>query len=420
MVKVSASTRRFILAIAILTAGILGYFSIRDALAEYYVRLGTLGALEEATRLEPSNARNWDALARYWQFSFEKPDLDRAVIAYRKALELAPHSASTWLGLASAYESEANLNAARAAFIEAKRSYPASADASWEYGNFLLRRDEQTEGFLEIRGAVEANPALGLEAFLLCRHFEQDVDSILDRVVPPIVSVYWDILWELTSEGRTGQGLSVWSRLVALHPKLQTREAFFFVEGLLNEGRWTEAKQVWSEALSLMDLPRLNDARGSLIWDGGFETDIVGSGFAWRIHPRPNVVISYDQKSRHSGMRSLRIDFGSREDSDFADVCQRVVVDPNSNYELSAWLRTRELVPERGLFLQIKVLGQPGNQSAKSSELSGTNEWTRVWTPWVSPNSRQLAEVCMSRLSSISSNRTATAWVDDVSLVKVD
>src|SRR5260370_547569 len=99
MVKVSASTRRFILAIAILTAGILGYFSIRDALAEYYVRLGTLGALEEATRLEPSNARNWDALARYWQFSFEKPDLDRAVIAYRKALELAPHSASTWLAV---------------------------------------------------------------------------------------------------------------------------------------------------------------------------------------------------------------------------------------------------------------------------------------------------------------------------------
>ncbi len=421
MLRVPVSARLVALALAVLTAGFLSYFSIRTALAAHYLGLNTLNGFEKATQLEPSNAMNWYFLGRYWQFNFENPDLDRAVSAYRKALELDPRSANIWLDLASAYEGEADINAARTAFLNAKRVYPVSGDVAWRYGNFLLRQNELAAGFLEIRHAIEADPTRGLEAFEVLQHFESDFDSILDRGLPPIANVYIDAIWRLTDEGRTNQGLKVWSKLVALHPKLSSREVFFFVDGLLNNNQTGEAEKVWRQAVALMDLPKVEDAPSSLIWDGGFETAVIGGGLAWRIQPWPNVMIGHDRSVRHSGMGALRIDFGVGENSDFAGVCQRVVLEPNATYELSGWLRTREIAQGRGMFLQLAEPGMPWNRHAKTSELAGTTEWTRVSTRWVSPDHPRLAEVCLARLSGLESNKVpATVWVDDVSLLKLE
>ena len=200
LVNISRSRIPLALALSIATAVFLGYFSIRAALASHYVELDTLNGFEKATQLEPSNAWNWYLLGRYWQFNMENPDLDRAVSSFRKALELNPRSAEIWLDLASAYESKTDVNAARKAYLEAERVYPASADVSWSYGNFLLRQNEKMEGFVEIHRAVEADPTRGLGAFLLCRHVEPDLDVILDQVLPPNVAVYQAVIWELTDE----------------------------------------------------------------------------------------------------------------------------------------------------------------------------------------------------------------------------
>jgi tetratricopeptide (TPR) repeat protein len=374
--------RLLTLALAALTAGFLSYFSIRAALANYYLGLNTLRGFEKAVELEPSNDQNWYSLGRYWQFNIENPDLERAVSAYRKALELNPRSTKIWLDLGSAYESETDLNAARKAFLEAKRVYPASADVSWRYGNFLLRQNEKTEGFLEIHRAVEADPTRGLEAFLLCRHVEPDLDVILDHVLPPVPAVYQHIIWVLTDEKRSEQVLKAWSKFFALQPRITTRELFFFVDGLLANGRTIEAQTVWRQAITLLGLPKVEDPPGVLIWDGGFETDVTGSGLAWRFQPSPNIFIGYDKRVKHSGTRALRIDFDFGENSNFMGVCQRVVVEPNVAYELSAWLRTREMTEGRGIFLKLAAAGIPWKEYATTPELAGTNEWTRVSTHW--------------------------------------
>jgi tetratricopeptide (TPR) repeat protein len=422
--QISQSGRRLVVALAALTAGVLVFWGIRNALAVYYSGLGTLNGYQKATQLEPENELNWYALGRYWQFNIENPDLNLAISAYHKALALNPRSAGVWLDLASAYESENDINAARTAFLQAKRVYPASADVSWRYGNFLLRQNEKMDGFQEIHHSVEADPTRGLEAFLVCRHVEQDLDLLLDRVLPPVASIYLEVIWQLTDDRQSDQALNVWSKLVALQPKLSTREVFFFVDGLLANRRTIEAKTVWRQAVALMVLPKMQDPPSSLIWDGGFETDATGGGLAWRIQPSRNIMIGYDRKVRHSGMRALRIDFGARENSDFAGVCQRVVVEPKATYELSAWLRTQEIPPGRGIFLKLTESGIPWNQwnqSAITPELAGTNGWTRVSTRWVSSDQSRLAEVCLSRLSGLESEKMpVTAWVDDVSLLKLE
>jgi tetratricopeptide (TPR) repeat protein len=421
VVSISRSRRLIALALAIATAVLLGYLSIRAALASHYAKLNTLEGFEKAIELEPSNDRNWHSLGRYLQYNLESPDLDRATSAYRKALELNPGSVETWLDLALAYEAEPEIDAARKAFLEARRVYPASAEVSWRYGNFLLRQNENVKGFLEIHRAVEADPGRALEAFLVCRHVEPDLEVILDRALPPFPIAYQDIIWVLTDENRPDQALKVWSRLFARHPRVRPREVFVLVDGLVATGRIIEAQTVWDQAISLMGLPRVEDPTGSLIWDGGFETDVTGGGLSWRFQQLSHIFIGYDKNVKHSGARALRVDFGARENSDFRGVCQRVVVEPHVTYELSAWIRTRAVTEGGGVFLRIGEMGIPSQQPATTPKLAGSNDWTRVLTRWTAPENSRLAEVCLSRSPGFESDKVpAAAWVDDVSLLEIE
>src|SRR5207245_9936980 len=101
----------------------------------------------------------------FWQYNIENPDGPRAIRAYLVALSLNPGSADIWLDLATAYESEDNFAAARDAFLHARRAYPLSAEGSWRYGNFLLRRGEIDPPFTELRRAVESDPKRCPEPF---------------------------------------------------------------------------------------------------------------------------------------------------------------------------------------------------------------------------------------------------------------
>src|SRR5216684_9403320 len=159
ILRLSSNAQRAVLVAASLAmALILSYFSIRNALAAHYADLQTAEGYERAVHLEPSDPQNWYLLGRYWQYNLDDPDAQRAIRSYLSALSLNPASSETWLDLATAYESESNLVAARDAFLHAKKAYPLSAEVSWRYGNFLLRQGELDAAFSEMRLAIEADP----------------------------------------------------------------------------------------------------------------------------------------------------------------------------------------------------------------------------------------------------------------------
>jgi hypothetical protein len=404
---------------AFLFAVALSFFGIRAALAAHYVGLNTRTGFETAVRLEPNDPGMWYFLGRYWQYDPVEADTGRAIRAYTTSLGLNPLSADTWLDLASAYETEGELDAARKAFLEAKRLYPISAEVLWGYGNFLLRQNELQSAFVEFHRAIEENPQLGAEAVRICRHVEPDFDQILYRVLPPKAEAYQSAVWELINEADAPDALKVWSRLFVLHPKLHSLEVIQFVEGLLHGQQTSDAARVWRQADTLMDLPKMDDPAGSLIWDGGFETNVTGGGLAWRFEQHQNPVISYDHNVRHSGLRALRLDFDQKSISGFVDVCQLVVVEPKTAYEFSAWLRTKDMAKEGGIFFHVATPGLQASPVFETTKLLGTNEWTKVSMPWTSPAESRLAQVCLERLRAYDQHH-GTAWVDDVSLLKLD
>src|ERR1700675_2549511 len=253
----SAAARGALVGVALAVRAFFSSFSVRAARATHYTNTETLHGFERATQLEPGNARNWYLLGRYLQYSFEDSNPQRAISSYIKSLEIDPSATSTWLELAATYESEGNDAAARNAFISAKKNYPLSAEVSWRYGNFLLRQGELEPAFAEIRRSVEADPGRAAEAFSRCLRVEPDANVILDRVLPPNSDIYMAVMEALALDRQIESALKVWTRIVAMHPKIRVLDAFQIVMELRENGRASEAHKVWEQAVGLAGLARL-------------------------------------------------------------------------------------------------------------------------------------------------------------------
>jgi tetratricopeptide (TPR) repeat protein len=421
IVPVSNSAARIaLLFVALVLAAALAYSSCRNALAVYYASLPTRVAHERAVQLEPCNSQNWFLLGRYWQYNLEEPDNARAIQAYRTSLSLDPRSAGTWMDIASVYELEGNTSSARDAFQEAKRVYPLSAEVSWRYGNFLLRLGEFPQAFAEIRHSVFVDPNRAAEAFSRCWRVDPDVQVILDKVLPPSGPIYLDAIRELMADAQLGPALSVWARLVALHPRLPLSEVTSFTDMLLFARRPEDAQRVWTEAATLSDSPPTGDPPGTAIWDGGFESGVLGGGLSWNFPSAPSgVQVGIDSKEKHSGQRSLELGFDGKYNVNFAEVCHLAIVQPATSYKFSAWVRTQELTSDQGIRFRLEWSDNSRGVSADTPEFHGTQNWTRADLAWQSPPDTHQLRVCVARNPSdvYNSRIHGTAWVDDVSLV---
>jgi len=405
---------------AAFAAMFLSYFSVRNARADHFAGVQTRQALERATELEPGDARNWYVLGRYWQFNLEDADAQKAVRAYKIAVSIDPRSTVSWLGLGSAYESAGDLAHAREAFLQAKKAYPLSAEAAWQYGNFLLRQGELESAFTEMHRAVESDPKRGAEAFSRALRAEPDVDRILNRALPPIGDAYVDIIWDQIADGHTDIALRVWDRLVAIHPRLPLRDVFPLVGALRNTKRITDARRVWDQAVVVAGLADLQGPPRSVLWDGGFESGVTGGGYSW-LFPEGlrNVQISIDAQETHSGNRSLRLTFDGKSIVSSMNICHYVPVSPSTSYRFSAWVKTRAVTTDQGVRFQLSSLGTQDNSVAVTPEIHGSEPWTHIEIPWFSGKDVQEVQVCLVRFLSdqLENKINGTTWVDDVALV---
>jgi hypothetical protein len=416
----SPATRAFLVIVALAFATGLSYSGIRNTLAVHDAERTTPEGYERAIQLEPDDARNWYLLGRYWQYNLEDPNNQRAIRAYQTALSFDSHSADTWVDLATAYESEGDVAAARNAFLQATRVYSLSPEVSWRFGNFLLRRGELDAAFAEIKHAVEADPKRGAAAFALCTRFEPDIHTVLERVLPHSQAAYISVISALSEQQQTDQALIVWSSLAALHPHLEINESYPLLVALIRKHQMTEAQRVWEQALAFAGISRPPDPPGSLVWDGGFESNVVDGGLTWYYPPiASGVVITLDTKEKHSGNRSLRLTFNGLRNVNFNDVCQYVAVQPFTAYRFSAWVRTRDISTDQGVRFSLHSFGDSANSVAWTQDVEGTQPWTQVELPWTSGNDVRELQLCVSRLPSakFDSKIHGSAWIDDVVLV---
>lgn len=368
--------RQALLTVCLAASSFIGFQAGEIWLADYRIESQNLETMKRGAALLPGNADSWDRLGRFRQYSFEAPDPSEATEDYRRAIERDPLSANYWMDLASADEAAGDDKQARAAYLRAKALYPISAQVRWNYGNFLLRQAEPSEGYSEIARALQADPSLIPLAISRVWRSSEDVGVLLDKVLPANAEAYAQTLNFFESIHKAEPGLAVWRRLISLGGPLALPRSFPFIEELIREDRAEDARRVWRQALAAAGVPEQEPANHSLVWDGNFSSDFANGGLGWRWEAPLGAEISFDTAPPAVGGRAVRIEFEGGGNTGLAGPSQYLPVEPNRSYHFHANIRTDQITTESGMRFAILDPNHSAEVNLMTENLTGTNLWT--------------------------------------------
>jgi hypothetical protein len=146
----------------------------------------------------------------------------------------------------------------------------------------------------------------------------------------------------------------------------------------------------------------------------------MGGGFAWTYPPpTQGVQIQIDSREKHSGARSLQLTFDGKLNTYLTGPCHEVFVRPATSYLFSAWLRTQSLSTDQGIRFQLRPLGAQDSSTVVTSDVHGSQPWTRIELTWSSGSDVRQMQVCLARYPSQQADNKiqGIAWVDDVALI---
>ncbi len=403
-------------------AGTVSYTVGKVFLADRWNRSSNPASWLRAAAIEPGYGEYWHHLGLYRQWDFEGADLTLAQEYYVKAVQTNARSSRYWMDLASAYEQAGEIARAQEAFEKARADYPISAEVKWNYGNFLLRQGEVSQGFSQVRRAIDTDPGLIPLAISRCWHSSPDVNRLLDEVLPADVDAYFSALDFFSFAHDVDSGLKVWSRLLTLGKTLSLKRVSPFFDEMIEEQRTGDAHLVWKQALPAAGLPFVEPPNHSVVWNGGFEQDPAGGGFDWRETSVTGAVMEIDTTVFHSGARSMRVDFGGGSNLDFMHIFQYAPVEPNRTYHFRAFLRTEGISTESGLRFSLSDPYSGGAVGVLTADLTGTQPWTAVEANITTGPTSRVMLIQLRRLPSrlFDNKLSGTVWVDDVSLVPAD
>jgi tetratricopeptide (TPR) repeat protein len=411
--------RWLIFAGMVFAAGSLALSAARHALVAHWAASSEPGMRLRAAESEPVNADLWYQLGRYRQLDFEHSDLPLAISYYQRATSINPGSPFYWMDLAGAYETAGNTSQAEQAFRKARQLYPISAEAAWRFGNFLLRRDRMPEAFLQIHDAVVIDPKLTALAVSRCWRSTQDIGQILKTVLPDERDDNWGAAQFFVQAREPVPAMAVWERIAAHHASFPVSDSFPLLDMLIETGHADDAQTVWKQALSAAGTPAKADSNGSLIWNGGFERELLDGGFDWRVGPIEGAEMGWDEQIVHSGRRSLRVDFDGTANVDFQNIWQYVPIQPATRYRFSAFFRTEDLSTDSGMRFEIRDVSRPGKPARFTPNLVSTQPWAEEDAEVATGPDTRLLQVVLRRTRSekLGNKIRGTVWVDDVALV---
>jgi tetratricopeptide (TPR) repeat protein len=418
--KTNLRIRWLVCAAVFSVSAVMSWAAVRHGLAAHWARSGQLEQWLHAAAWEPDNPEHWYRLGRYYQIDFENADLPRAISYYQRATAIAPGSAEYWLDLAEAQETVLQLAEAEQAFRRAQQAYPPSAEVSWRFGNFLLRQNRQDEAFGKIHDALSVQPSLTALAISRCWQSTQDIELILNLALPVGAETYWGAIDFLVEAREPVAAMVVWNRLMAEKPSFLLKRAFRLQDMLIETGYGGDARSVWQRSLLEVGAQRDTQSGGSLLWNGGFEQELLNGGMAWRFRPVTGAALSFDGRVAHSQSRSLRVVFDGTKNVDFRQPWQYAVVEPNTRYRLSAYFRTEGLTTNSDLRLEIEETHFGGALQA-TPKLAGTQYWAPSEAEFTTDADTRLVRVVLRRRPSqkLDNKISGTIWMDDVSLAPV-
>jgi tetratricopeptide (TPR) repeat protein len=391
------------------TSTYIAFATIQFA-AAYFAGKPDLADRQRAARLQSGNAEYRNRIGRYFSLVQDWPSAEKN---YRAAVVLNPHRASYWLDLATSYQFLGNRTAQRAALEHAISSDAWTPDVAWQAANLYLSVGDTDRAMQEFRVVLGNDPYLPPSALQLCWRAKPDVNLLLKDVVPPISSVYSAFLELLISREEIGPAASVWAGSVELRQPIENRYIFDYVRFLISKQKVADALKVWGQSATLSSLSTYQPSSENLVVNGDFSLPLLNAGFDWLYEKSTRVSLALDSTQAYFGPRSLRISFEGGPIQD-AGIRQLVPVEPNTNYEFSAYFRSQNLEGAGGPQFVLDDF-YSGESYFTSEPLIGGDTWKQVSGSFLTHGQTQLLQMHVKKTPPGTAIR-GKLWIDAIRL----
>lgn len=414
----NSKSRRLVFAASVIVALFLVAQAAWIWRANADINAKSLASIERGTHLIPGNAEAWDRLGRFRQWNFANPDPAAAVRDYQRAVQDLPLSSYYWIDLATAYEQTGNVDRANDAFQRADAEYPTSAEVAWQYGNFLLREHQVPKGLVDVHRAVAGDPSLIPLAISRVWISTHDVNLLLEHALLPTAGAYFQALDFFLSRHDADSGLIVWNRLMALNQPFAVASAFPLLDALIAADRGTDVTKVWLDSIRASGTTYEPPLASSVVWNGRFTDSFSDGGLGWRWDSPVGVEINFDDPRVAAPARSVRLDFGGGNNTDLDAPAEYVVVQPNTVYRFTAYLKTDAISTESGMRFSISDPNHRGAVDVITDNLTGTHPWTEAIADVVTGAETHFLVLRLYRPPSrlFDNKLSGTVWIADVSL----
>ncbi len=188
-IELRSQLREFSFAVVCLVlVGLYLHLALRPYRASRWAAIPDLSNLQEAIRLEPSNAEYRELLGR--SLALSGTNLNDAIASYRTAVHLNRYVARYWLDLAGAYQVAGQTSEQERSVEQAVEADPTTPHVAWEAANFFLvqgSREAEKDGKDGKDGKKKQVPCdfAFRNVVPICGQSAMDLPTVASRTQPP-------------------------------------------------------------------------------------------------------------------------------------------------------------------------------------------------------------------------------------------
>lgn len=416
LIKVKLDGKLRLVVVAILIVAAVGcFFAVRWqvgnmlASATRFDDANAGEVAETAIRLAPSDPNGYSLLATI------ENSPEKAIELAKDAVRRSPFDHRNRVALAKAYETEELYDEADREFRKAIDLAPTNAYSRWHYGNFLLRRERESEAIANLKIAADDNEDFRDQVYsLVWEYYGRDASKI-ETVIGDRPASIARATYFLAGRGFAEAALLNWNRLSADERTANREVAKAIGQGLFGQRHFEQALE-FAQNYG-MDAASKPEMVTNSSFEKPFES-IEETMFSWRLtRGDPKIEIAQDSRIKRSGNRSLRLNFKGFTKPAIPNLDQYVVVRPNAKYRISVWARTENLRSSGLPFLEV-VDGRSDRPIARTSVfVSGTSDWQELAVEFTAPADSTGIYIRISRdACGEDCLVTGIVWLDDIEI----
>lgn len=335
-------------------------------------------ALETPLEYFPNSARLNARLAEAELLESDR-DLARAEELARRAIAFSPFNYRYQLTLASIKEAQGDRATAEASLRAALALAPNDRNVHWRLANVLLRQGKLAQSVDEFRTVVDADMHfLPVTLDLVWRASRGSVEAV-EAVAGNDARNRLPLAQFLVRQSQFAEAARVF-RGIDRGARLSSLESAGLLNSLVAADNLALAHELWAGMVE-------GKEPAGLVWNGGFESDILKnfSQFDWTFGRSEYARLTIDNSQKHSGARSLKIEFLGRDTTELKDeIRQLIIVRPGARYRIECYVKSENLVTPEGPRLVVTDRGT--NWIAQSDPVAaGSNDWKLLSVEFVAP-----------------------------------